>query len=371
MSRTVSAADLAAVLGTDEAPVVLDVREPDEFASWAISGARNLPLSQLGSLLPTIELAGPVIVVCASGARSARALEALRAAGVEAVNLEGGMEAWSSVYDTAWCDLGPVGAVQVRRRGKGCLSYVLGAGGEAFVVDPSSEIERYLAIASEHGWRITRVFDTHLHADHVSGARSLAGRTGAKLHLGKGDPVRFPFDPVADGERLDMGEPAGHGASDGGAGAEVTVLDAPGHTKGSLVLEVAGRALLSGDTLFVDGVGRPDLADEAEAYAGSLFDTLQRVLGGRQDDTVVFPAHYSDQFPVLPGVPVSARLGDVRSALPQLGWDRARFVSWASGRAAPRPPRYQEIVRVNTGESTPPPEERRSLELGPNRCAAA
>lgn len=363
------------MLGTEGAPAVIDVREPDEFASWAIPGARNLPLSQLEALLPTVELAGQVVVVCASGTRSARATETLRGAGIRAVNLQGGMEAWSSVYDTARCDAGPVDVVQVRRRGKGCLSYVLAAGGEAFVVDPSSEVQRYLDICSAHGWRITRVFDTHLHADHVSGARALAERTGAALHLGGGDPVRFPFEPVADGQRLPLGASGGERAPAEGAstpgGAEVTVLEAPGHTKGSIVLDVAGRALLSGDTLFVDGVGRPDLADEAEEYAGALFDTLQRLLQGRCLSTLVLPAHYGDQVTVVPGVPVAARLGDVREHLPQLAWERTQFVSWASSRAAPRPPRYQEIVRVNTGESALPPEERRSLELGPNRCAAS
>ena len=84
------------------------------------------------------------------------------------------MAAWGKVYDHVTVDGDQVRIVQVRRRGKGCLSYVIGAGDEAFVVDPAIDIDVYRDVAAEHGWRITRVFDTHLHADHLSGARALA-----------------------------------------------------------------------------------------------------------------------------------------------------------------------------------------------------
>ena len=360
----VSAAELAAVLGTAATPLLLDVREPDEFASWAIPGARNLPLSQLEAgferHLASVPRTAPVVVVCASGIRSARATAMLRAVGVEAANLIGGMEAWSGVYDTATAGGGPLEIVQVRRRGKGCLSYVVGGGGAAVVVDPSTDGSRYVDVARTRGWRITGVVDTHLHADHVSGARALAAELGVPVYRGPADAVRYPFEPAGDGTQIPVGS----------AGA-LAVLAAPGHTACSLVLEAPDGSLLTGDTLFVDGVGRPDLADHAEHDARDLHRTLDRLLAGRDGATAVFPAHYGEQVEVAPGVPVSATLADVRARVPQLGWDEASFVAWAAGRAAPRPPRYQEIVRVNTGERQLPLEECRALELGPNRCAAA
>lgn len=354
-----SAAELASVLGTSHAPLLLDVREVDEFAAWAIPGARNVPLSQLESQLAFLPRTTPVVVVCASGARSSRATALLRAAGVQATNLAGGMQAWSGVYDLASTEAGPLQVVQVRRRGKGCLSYVLGADGQALLVDPSVDVAQYEDVARTRGWRITGVVDTHLHADHVSGVRALAGARGVPVYRGEGDAVRYAYEKVGDGATIPVG------------GSALVVRAAPGHTNGSIALEGPAGLLLTGDTLFVDGVGRPDLADHAESDARALCASLVRLLAGRDGATTVFPAHYGDQQPVVPGIPVSAGLAQIRAAVPQLAWDESRFVAWAAGRAAPRPPRYQEIVRVNMGEHELAPEECRALEVGPNRCAAA
>lgn len=354
-----AAADLVAVLGTPDAPLVVDVREPDEFASWAIPGARNVPLSTLEAQLGSVPRSGPVVVVCASGARSARATALLRAAGVDAANLTGGMAAWSGVYDEAPATAGPFDVVQLRRRGKGCLSYVVGAGGAAVVIDPSTDVSRYEAVARSHGWRITGVADTHLHADHVSGARMLADAGDVPLYRGSGDPVSYPYEPLSDGSTVAVGD------------ASLVVWAAPGHTGGSIVLEAPDGSLFTGDTLFVDGVGRPDLADHAEEDAHRLARTIARLRDGRPDTATLYPAHYGDQVALLPGVPVRATLAEVRARVPQLEWDEERFAAWAAGRAAPRPPRYEEIVRVNTGERALSVEDCRSLELGPNRCAAA
>lgn len=357
----ITADELAARLGTTGAPALLDVREPEEFSAWAIGGARNLPLSRLAEGLGTLEHDREVVVVCASGARSSRAVTALRSAGVTATNLAGGMLAWASVYDTASLDLGPARIVQVRRRGKGCLSYVVGAGGEAFVVDPSLDADRYREVAAFHGWRITRVFDTHLHADHLSGARSLAALAGATVHLNPADGFQFDHEALADGQWFDLGGQAHFG---------VTVMATPGHTPGSTVYEVGGRALLTGDTLFVDGVGRPDLADRAEEFARALYGSLHAKVLAMPVDATVLPAHYGDGVTVVPGAVVGKTLAELRRTLAQLSWPEEEFVRWAVGRATPRPPHYAEIVRLNREAAPALLEEERRLELGPNRCAA-
>jgi glyoxylase-like metal-dependent hydrolase (beta-lactamase superfamily II) len=142
---------------------------------------------------------------------------------------------------------------------------VVGAGEEAFVVDPSLETDRYMDEAARRGWRITRVYDTHLHADHISGARALAGATGASLHLNPADAFEFAFVPLADGHYFELGGQVHFG---------VSVFSTPGHTRGSTVFEIGGRAILTGDTLFIDGVGRPDLAERAEEFAHDLYRSL-------------------------------------------------------------------------------------------------
>ncbi len=134
-----------------------------------------------------------VVTVCASGSRSSSAAEILSRTGRQVANLVGGMAGWATTYDAVTLELDDVRVVQVRRRGKGCLSYLVGAGDQAFVVDPSFDIEVYARLADEHGWRITRVFDTHLHADHLSGARLLAedDRRGPPSEPGRSVRVRL------------------------------------------------------------------------------------------------------------------------------------------------------------------------------------
>jgi glyoxylase-like metal-dependent hydrolase (beta-lactamase superfamily II) len=137
------------------------------------------------------------------------------------------------------------------------------------------------------------------------------------------------------------------------------------------VFLVGEGVILSGDTLFVDGVGRPDLADEAEAFAHGLYDTLQRKLLTRPEDSLVLPAHYGDSVEVRPDQPVGAALGDLRAGLEVLGLDEAAFVAWASGSVSARPPNYAAIVAATMGRPSAPLADLRLLELGPNRCSVS
>jgi glyoxylase-like metal-dependent hydrolase (beta-lactamase superfamily II)/rhodanese-related sulfurtransferase len=358
--RDIDAAELAGRLGTDDEPFVLDVREPEEVAEWAIPGSSNLPVRELANRLGELPRDREVVVVCASGNRSAIAADFLAGQGVRVANLRGGMAAWGAVYDWVVAEIGDVRVVQVRRRGKGCLSYLVGAGDEAFVIDPSIDVDVYDEVAAEHGWRITRVFDAHLHADHLSGARALADRSGASLHLNPADTFEFAFQPLQDGDRFPLG-------------ADVVLLVAalrtPGHTQGSTIYFVGDRVVLTGDTLFVDGVGRPDLAERAEEFAHNLYRSLQERVLTLPDATLVLPGHYGDSVRVAPDEPVGTTLGELRASLVPLGFDEGAFVAWATARATDRPPNYSEIIKANMGRSDLPLPALRRLEAGPNRCS--
>jgi glyoxylase-like metal-dependent hydrolase (beta-lactamase superfamily II) len=362
VNRQISAHDVAARLGTDQEPFILDVREPSEAAEWAIPGAVNIPLGELSSRAGEIPRDEAVVVVCASGGRSSQAADALARSGWDAHNLTGGMAAWGTVYDTAELRSGAATIVQVRRRGKGCLSYVIGSVDEAFVVDPSIDIEHYLDLAAARGWRISRVFDTHLHADHLSGARALAAATGASLHLNPADTFAFDYTPITDGDRHEL---------PGGVELSVAALHTPGHTLGSTMYFVGDDAVLTGDTLFVEGVGRPDLADKAEEFAHNLYHSLQERVLTLPDDTFVLPGHYGEGVPVHPHQPVGAPLAELRRTLEPLQLDEPAFVVWATERAVPRPPNYVEIIKANMGTPETPLALLQQLELGPNRCSAS
>ena len=173
----------------------------------------------------------------------------------------------------------------------GCLahaSYLLASEGEGVVVDPQRDVELYLKAAAEQGATIRHIFETHLHADFVSGHRELATRTGAKIYMGAQSGAAFDHVPVSDGFELKFGK------------ASIRVLETPGHTPESICLVVtdaekssAPCAVLTGDTLFIGDVGRPDLSPRhtPAQLAGLLYDSLHTKLMALPDSVLVYPAH--------------------------------------------------------------------------------
>lgn len=173
----------------------------------------------------------------------------------------------------------------------GCLahaSYVLASGGEAVVVDPQRDVDVYVHAAAEHGATIRYIFETHLHADFVSGHKELAARTGARIYMGADAGATFDHVPVTDGFELKFGK------------AAIRVLETPGHTPESICLvltdtekSIAPWAVLTGDTLFIGDVGRPDLSPRhtPAQLAALLYDSLHTKLMALPDRVLVYPAH--------------------------------------------------------------------------------
>ncbi|MBI3458278.1 MAG: MBL fold metallo-hydrolase [Candidatus Rokubacteria bacterium] len=156
------------------------------------------------------------------------------------------------------------------------------------MVDPQPELEPYLAAAAQKALRITHVIETHVQADHLSGARALAEATGAAVCLHEAVEAAFPFQPLRDGDELALGN------------VVLRVWHTPGHTPEGISLVVTDRTrgdgpwfVLTGDTLFAGGVGRPDLAGDARerALAGDLYQSLRRLLT-LPDHVEVYPAHF-------------------------------------------------------------------------------
>ena len=360
-NELIHADELLDALDTDPALFLLDVREPDEFADWVIPGATNIPLGELAQRRDEIPNAAHVVVVCAKGSRAREGAAILSEDGRASRVLDGGMGAWASTYDEVEGIFAGATVVQVRRRGKGCLSYVVGAGERCVVIDPSLDVSRYLDVATSHGWHVTDVLDTHLHADHLSGARALVEATGATLRLSAADPFSYEFTPLEDGQEIPLSD---------GVGLGVSAVSVPGHTEGSTLYTLGDAAVFTGDTLFLESVGRPDLADQAEAFAHHLYRSLHERVLPMDDKVMVFPAHYGASVPVLVGNFVARPLGELRRELPALAFSEVDFVSWAIANVKDRPPNYQHIVMVNAG-SEAISDATAELELGPNRCAIA
>ena len=370
MSSSIRISDLLEKLDRGERLVLLDVRNDEEFERWRVEGRRTAPTMHRPyfdyiedeSLLDAIPSdRGPVYAICAKGDSSDLVADMLRQRGVDAQNVEGGMLAYGQYLQPVRVPLDPdeeghFDIWQMNRRGKGCLSYVIRSGGDAVVVDPSRNIADYEAFVAKLGARIVAVFDTHVHADHISGGRSLAERHDATYFVATG------ADTSRDGEQVQAG----------GVTLTLHVVWTPGHTPGSTSLLVGKRHLLSGDTLFVDSVGRPDLGGQVVEWGKMLFHTLTERIASLPDDLVILPAHYASVSEIDDQGVVRGRLGHLRRTVPELQIrSESEFVD-AMKKALKTPPKvYDDIIRVNLGKQTVDEEQASEWELGKNECAAS
>lgn len=364
-------ADLLEKLDRGERCVLLDVRNDEEFERWRVEGRRPVETMHRPyfdyiedeSLLDAIPSdRGPVYAICAKGDSSDLVADMLRQRGVDARNVEGGMLAYGEYLQPVRVPLdrdeeGQYELWQMNRRGKGCLSYVIRSGGEAVVVDPSRNIADYERFVSKLGARIIAVFDTHVHADHISGGRALAEKHGARYFVCSA----ADHGGDRDGETIEVG----------GVTLTLHVVWTPGHTPGSTSLLVGRRHLLSGDTLFVGSVGRPDLGGQVVAWGKMLFRTLTERVSAWSDDLIILPAHYASVSEIDEQGVVRGRLGHLRQTVPELQIrSESEFVE-AMKRALKTPPRvYDDIIRVNLGAEPVDEEKAAEWELGKNECAA-
>ena len=371
-----SAPDLYQRLSGSAPPRVLDVRNAEEFARWRVEGPHpvdvlNVPYfefveredASVRKVTDWVGGQGDLVVVCAAGGSSAYIAEILQGRGLPAANLAGGMVAWGlgcAIHPVAGA--GPVRLWQVLRFGRGCLSYVVAQGENAVVIDAHRGLDVYRRLLETERLRLRAVFDTHLQADHVSGGPALARDAGVAYHASLND---FAGGSVAV-EDLSDGQPVRLGPLEV---LPIVSLGTPGHTPGSTSLLVADAFLLSGDTLFVDDVGRPDLGGQAAQWARDLHRTLHQRLEPLKDASVVLPAHASTLTPSGPLGVVAGTLGALRRENEAMRLDLDAFVRKAEGAAGSAPPGYAKIREINLGRETAAEEEIKELELGKNQCA--
>ena len=272
--------------------LLLDVREPSEFKQWSIDGSTNIPLSKLikQESLSTIPKDKKIVTICPRGNRSTIAKYVLERYGYNVSSLEGGLKAWSFSFEYATTEYNnidessKVKLVQFRRIGKGCMSYLLDSDGESIVIDPVYPINDYMQKASEIGTKISKVVDTHQHADHISAAKDLARNTGAIYYQSSYENYVDGIKgnkQIKDEDIIDVGK------------IKIKAIYTPGHTNGSISFLVHdiidndnnnndnnknNKLLFTGDTLFINSIGRPDLRDKAKEFASMLYDTLHNKL---------------------------------------------------------------------------------------------
>ena len=408
---------------------LVDTRPRESYESWRIAGSVHYfykPFHEFDVDDFEAETGlGPddaVVTACAKGKASLDVAEELEAAGYDDVTVVAdGMRGWSSVYDRTAVPLPeagdePLEIVQIQRRAKGCLGYLVvggrpseersgsdgsdrvavanpdGSDRVAVAIDVSRHGDEWREAAAERDASIAAVLDTHVHADHLSGGRELADDLGVPYYLPAAAAERdvaYAFDPLARNEALDVG------------GVDVKALATPGHTDDGASYLVGRSALLTGDTLFTDSVGRTELqfaaggeeedGDDATGGGGDgeesepagaatgaerLYDSLHGTLLAEPDGVVVCPGHFAvandgTTGDVVPGEPVATTVGAARRGLGVLGLDREAFVERVTATLPEKPPNYESVIAANRGVESPPDETAAiELELGPNRCAA-
>jgi len=360
----ISVKELQALLAAGQPVTVVDIRTPAD-RDWSIPGSVHVDAYDAvksGSLGPLANLefpTGPVVTVCGTGNAATAATALLRATGVQAMTLEGGMRAWSLAWNMADATISGCWIVQVRRTGKGCLSYVVESDSEAIVIDASLDPGVYVQLIRNRGWRLKAVMDTHIHADHLSRSRLLAQQEHVDLFLPSEARINYPHRALADGDKLPFGS------------AELVALATPGHTAESTTYVLGNVAAFTGDTLFLAGVGRPDLeggtADELASRARLLHESIGRILD-LPDKVLVLPGHVSDPIS-FDGRLLATTVKEIRNtvALTKLGPDA--FVEAVLARIPPNPPNHSVIVGLN--ERGELPADLSELEAGANRCAVA
>lgn len=380
--REIEPFDLAARLEAGEPIRVLDVRAPQRLADGRVDpvpadrfhNVRGSEFVHLADPAASIGLdpADPVAVVCDHGNDSRVIAALLEQRGYEAWSLRGGVTAWMRMVIPR--ELTPPPGfdrlVQFDRIGKGALGYLMVAGDEALVIDPPREWAPWVDAASASGARIVGVADTHVHADYISGAPDMANELGVPYYLHPADnvwpydetPGRLEFQPLADGMELAIG------------GRSVLVFHTPGHTEGSTTLiagdPAAAGAAFTGDFLFVDSIGRPDLAGRMDAWVGDLWQSLERARNEWGPEVRLLPAHYAGEGEKNADRTVDRSFAEARAANATLRIEAEdEFRAWVESHVSTPPEAYPHIKAINVGLASVTPQQADVLEAGKNECA--
>ena len=362
-----------------EPVTLLDTRMSSDYGEWRIDGETvesiNVPYFHFleedidEDILEPVPDDEHVTVLCAKGGASEYVAGALADRGYDVDHLEDGMNGWASIYEAHEVSDydGPGTLLQYQRPSSGCLGYLLYDGGEGAVVDPLRAFsDRYLEDAAELGVDLTYAFDTHVHADHVSGLRELAAEgVEAVMPSAAADRGVTYADEVTlttDGDEFAVGD------------ATIETVFTPGHTTGMTSYLLGGSLLATGDGLFIESVARPDLEegdDGAPEAARMLYDSLQNRVLTFEDDVLVGGAHYSDAAEPAADGTYTAPIGDLRERMDALSANEDTFVETVLADMPPRPANYEEVIATNLGQNVVDDDEAFTLELGPNNCAAS
>ena len=373
---------------------ILDVRDHEEHKSWKISYDKHqdsivIPIDDLSypRSLEQIPKDKEIVAFCARGNRSMSAAKMLSKHGYKVKSVEGGLAGWNTVYDVDLVtdDDSPIDIWQIRRISKGCISYLVGSSHSknAIVIDATCEVDSAISnIISENRLKLTKVVDTHIHADHLSGSTRLAKKYGAVIclssledYITKNNIHGLNLQLISNGDTIKIDEEF-----------ILEAIHTPGHTNGSISIKIQkitdnfgevdyhsikknqtnNMYIFVGDTIFINCIGRPDLHNKTEEYAHQLFNTYHQKILNLPTKTVVLPAHYSDTFEHEK--PIYGTIKSINQNIDLLSVSEGEFVKFVTENIPPHPMNYEKITLINKQMISCDEIEQKDIESGPNAC---
>nr|MDA3832268.1 MBL fold metallo-hydrolase [Spirochaetales bacterium] len=331
--------------------ILLDVRNEKDFANFAVEGPECIPyinipyfdfIEDVPGSVAKVPKGKKVRVVCAQEGSAKFVGEQLMANGFADVGyMEGGIKSWGNMLSPIKVSQDESFALyQMIRPGKASLSYLLISNGEAAVFDPSRNIPVYKAFIDSEKTRLVKSFETHRQADYISGSVRLSRDHGIET-IGRDEDFRgadFPYTPAGDNDVFSVG------------GVEIKAIHTPGHTLGSVCYLIANTYLLSGDTIFIESAGRPDLGGKCAEWSRYLYLTLMITIKDLPDDLVVLPGHYTSWSEANADLIFMDSLGNLKKTNNAFQYiHEGKFAAFIADNIRPQPEIYADIRKMNAG----------------------
>jgi glyoxylase-like metal-dependent hydrolase (beta-lactamase superfamily II) len=356
--------------------LLLDVRVNEQFDRFKVEGPFlsdmvNVPYVEFveheEESVARVPATEKVRIVCAKEGSARYVGEILVNHGFKDVRyLEGGIKTWGNMLTPKLVasDNG-YKLYQFIRPGKASCSYGLIANDEMVLFDPSRNVDFYQSFAENNGARIVKSCETHLQADYISGSRQIATDFGAHIlgHENDFKEAVFKYHKVVDDQVFFFSK----------GGPEIKALHMPGHTPGSTSYLIDNKYLITGDTIFILSIGRPDLGGKAEEWSKLLYHTLKTKISELRDDLIILPGHYMDWSEANASRIFSDTLGNIKNQNSDIYGisTETEFIEFIKDNMRPQPEVYAEVRKVNAGLLEVDAEEQEIMDLGKNECAAS
>ncbi len=374
--QSFSAQELFTWLLNKEDFLLLDVRNDEEFGRFNVEGPFpfdmvNVPYMEFieheEESVAKVPRGKKVRVVCAKEGSSKYVAEILLNHGFEDVaHLLVGIKAWGNMLSPIKVGGGAdYDLYQFRRPGKASCSYGLVSGQEMMVFDPAKNIDAYTDFAQEHGCTITRTFETHRQADYISGSMALKANLNAEIVAPDEDfhVAAFDYTTATDGSLYQFST----------GGPEIKALHTPGHTPGSTCYLIDNQYIITGDTVFIYSIGRPDLGGMAQEWSKMLFATMTQKIMQWDNAIVVLPGHYMDWKEANTEFSFAETLEHIKAINTNIYSiaDEDAFYAFIKSNMRKQPDEYAKIREINAGLVVVDDEDADIMDLGKNECAAS